>query len=42
MMNKVEGKYGDFQYSTHTINISLSLFLKSKRVYDDIRASELL
>ena len=42
MKNKLDGKHGSNIFSAHTINIVLSLFLRSKRGYEDLRASGLI
>ena len=42
MKNKLDGKHGSNRFSAHTINIALSLFLRSKRGYEDLRASGLI
>ena len=42
MRKKLEGKSSRVRHSAHTINISLSLFLRSKRGYDDLRSSGLI
>ena len=42
MRKKLEVKSLQVRHSAHTINISLSLFLRSKRGYDDLRSSGLI
>ena len=42
MKKKLEGKNKWARYSVHTINIALSLFLRSKHGFDYICASRLI
>ena len=42
MKRKLCGKFSSVRFSTHTINVAMSLFLRSKKGYDDIRISGLL
>ena len=42
MKHKLKGQGGLVRYSAHTVNIALSLFLRNKRGYDDLRSSGLL
>ena len=42
MQKKLEGESHQVRHSAYTINISLSLFLRSKRGYDDLRVYGLI
>ena len=42
MSNQLNGKKKQCRFSAHTVNISLSLYLRSKQVYDNLRDSSLL